>query len=94
MKRPTQRIYTNIETNQRFVMYYNDINDTRDLRNEITGEIVTNFYCAAFSGITLKFNDKSISTLNAGEFIELRSDKIPTHRKYTGLQKNFIKLKN
>jgi ribosomal protein S17E len=37
MKRPTQRIYTNIETNQRFVMYYNDINDTRDLRNEITG---------------------------------------------------------
>jgi hypothetical protein len=75
-------------------MYYNDINHTRDLRNEITGEILTNFYCAAFSGITLKFNDKSISTLNAGEFIELRSDKIPTHRKYTGLQKNFIKIKN
>jgi len=94
MKRPTQRIYTNIETNQRFVMYYNNINDTRDLRNEITGEIVTNFYCAAFNGITLKFNDKSIFTLNGGEFIELRLDKIPTHIKYTGLQKNFIKIKN
>jgi hypothetical protein len=94
MKRPTQRIYTNIETNQRFVMYSDDINHTTDLRNELTGEIVTNFYCAAFSGITLKFNDKSIFTLNSGEFIELRSDKIPTHRKYTGLQKNFIKIKN
>jgi len=92
MKTPTQRIYTNIETNESFRMYHDNITGTNDLRNESNGQIITCFYCAAFNGITLKFKDNSVVTLNAGEFIETNFAKMPTHKKFTGLQKRFSKI--
>ncbi len=92
MKTPSQRIYTNVETNEKFRMYVDDTNHSLDLRNEKNGKIITLFYCAAFNGITLKFKDKSILELNAGEFIETDFAKIPTHKKYTGIQKKFTKI--
>jgi len=92
MKTPTQRIYTNIETKERFRLFHDDITGSNDLRNELTGKIITCFYCAAFNGIDLKMKNGKIITLNAGEFMEVDFINIPIQKRYSGLQKRFSKL--
>ena len=88
----TKRSYTEFWTNYTFNMYQNSDTHELFLINEITGENVSNFICAAFNSITYKFYDKSELTLNVGQFIRYNKLNPPIAKKFTGIQKRFTKI--
>jgi hypothetical protein len=86
------RTYNEFWTNEKFRMYVN--NDTHDLVliNETTKEEIKSFICSAFNSTTFKFWDKSEITLNVGQFLKIDKLNRPIAKKFTGIQKRFVKF--
>ena len=87
----TKRSYNEFWTNEKFNMYQNSDSHELILINETTGENVKNFICSAFNTITYKFWDKSEITLKVGQFLKIDKLNPPIAKKFTGLQKRFVK---
>jgi len=87
----TQRSYNEFWTNEKFNMYQNSDSHELILINENTGEKVKMFICAAFTGITYKFWDKSEVSLSHGQFLKIDKLNPPIAKKFTGIQKRFVK---
>lgn len=79
---PTQRVYTEHSTGQRFRMYHNGNTDQNYLLNETTGEEVRSFYCSVSTPLSVKFKDGTIESLQVGEFVRIKPGNPPTHRKF------------
>ena len=92
MYQPTQRTYYNKLTGELFRMYHNSDTGKSYLLNEYTGRKITcNYLICAFNGQTFKLNTGRIIELLAGEFYPLAKGEICTHKKFTGIQKRFVK---
>ena len=87
----TQRYYNEFWTNEKFNMYQNSDSHELFLINETTGENIKNFICSAFTVTTYKFWDKSEITLSVGQFLKIDKLNPPIAKKFTGLQKRFVK---
>lgn len=86
------RYYAEFYTGKIFDCYVNnDTHQTVFICRE-SGEMVTNFVCAAFNSITYKFWDKSEINLQVGQFLKVDSKNKPIAKKFTGIQKRFVKL--
>lgn len=93
MYRPTQRTYYNKLTGDLFRMYHSNITGTNYLMNEETGHIIkSSVLIAAFNAQTFKLSNGKIIELKQGEFYPLACCEIATHKKFTGLQKRFVKI--
>jgi hypothetical protein len=81
MYRPTQRSYEHVHTGEIFTMYKNSNTGNLTLIGNKTGTEISEFICAAFTDIVLKYADKSELKLNVGQFVGTLSYK-PTHKKF------------
>jgi hypothetical protein len=88
----TQRSYTEFWTGKNYAMFQYSDSHVNILVNEITGDKIRGFICAAFNSITYKFWDKSEITLSVGQFLEYDKMNPPIAKKFTGIQKRFSKL--
>ena len=95
----TNRIFTDIEDNEKFRLYVNET--THEYKLELEGKSekyaqgtsVNGFYICAHCGVTLKINGKKQIYLPMGTFYNLKENEIITHKKFTGFKK-FTKVKN
>jgi hypothetical protein len=85
------RTYTDFWTGESFRMYVNNDTHSNILINEKTGEQIKSFVCSAFNAITFKFWDKSEISLSTGQFLKLEKLNPPIAKKFTGIQKRFVK---
>ena len=96
---PTQRNYTNVETNKVFRLYMNEDRSKFELIYEnpvddldlAKGTTVNGFYLAAHNSIDIKINNKKIVKIPAGYFYNLKENEVVTHQRYSGIQKQFKK---
>ena len=88
----TQRSYNEFWTDKKFNMFQNSDTHVNCLINLETNEQIDNFICAAFTAITYKFWDKSEISLSIGQFLKIDKLNPPIAKKFTGLQKRFVKL--
>lgn len=87
--RPTQRTYTDIETNEEFILYSDDTTGRNALMNN--NKTVKSGYICAHSGVEIKLNTKKVIKLDRGTFYNLKQDEQVTHKKYLGF-KRFTKI--
>lgn len=98
--RPTQRSYSDIETNEKWNYQVNDVTGDHCLKMvEYQGELATalgtechSFYACGFDSVTIKINNKKEVKLSTGDFYTIKEGEKITHKKYAGF-KRFTKLK-
>lgn len=94
---PSKRIYTNVETGNRYRLYTsNDASKYHllaegQLEKIADGSEVNGFYIAAHIGAHIKLNTGKTIFVNSGEFYNLKEGEQVTHRKFVGFSK-FTKL--
>ena len=88
----TQRSYSDFWTGKIYNMYQDNCTHEVFLISEDTSEKIQSFLCAAFNSITYKFWDKSEITLQVGQFLKIEKLNPPIAKKFTGIQKRFVKL--
>lgn len=88
---PTNRAYTNVNTNERFVMYHNDTTGQNYLLNELTGEKITSFVCCAFTGKDYILCNGEKIQLCADEFFQIDKNNLPVKQKLS-MQKRYSKF--
>ncbi len=92
---PTQRTYTDTETGDKFRLYMNSegnkyalITDGSDNPEApAKGSKVNGFYLCAFTGVTIKINNKKLVKMANGEFYNLKEGETVTHKKFIGFKK-------
>lgn len=90
---PTQRTFTNVETNQTCRLYTSNDASKYHLIYEgqpkeiADGSEVNGFYLAAHTGVTIKINNKKIVFISSGQFYPLKEGEKVTHKKYVGFNK-------
>lgn len=89
--RPTNRVYKNIDSEELFRLYKDDNTHELCLINERTGNCVKNFVLSAFTPVKYKLQDKSVVSINPGEFMIVDLKNKPTHRKFI-VEKRFVKI--
>lgn len=87
--RPTQRLYTDINTSINYRLYTDDKQNYRLIN--LSKPEPTNFYLCAHTGATIKTSSGKEVQLDMGTFYSLKSGEKVTHIKYTGF-KRFTKL--
>lgn len=90
--RPTQRVYTDKETNERFRLFVDD--STKDFRllsdgsaTHAPGTEVNGFYLCPFDACTIKLNTKRTIPLSPGEFYNLKEGERVASRKFAGFNR-------
>jgi len=95
--KPTQRTYTDVETNEVFRLYSNDKTGAFKLITDgsimfAKGCEVNGFYIASHTSMDIKLNTGEIIHLDRGQFYNLKENKDNiiedvTHVKYCGFKK-------
>jgi len=94
MFEPTQRSFTNVETNRKFTLYqsyvtgkYKLIYDTSDKNNPMdmaNGTEVNGFFICAHTDCHIKINNNKVVYIPQGSFYHTKEGEEITHKKYTG----------
>ena len=95
----TNRVYTDVETGKIWNLHFDSQKNSYhliyenkgDQMDHATGSEVNGFY-ATVNEIDLKINSKKIIKLPACSFYNLKENEHVTHKRYTGIQKNFSKI--